>query len=58
MASPFYHRLHIVQLRVMAKLTGEPIFTEFADRWSLYQQSRMKRSWALVYKSVFKLCYY
>jgi heparosan-N-sulfate-glucuronate 5-epimerase len=57
-ASPFYHRLHIVQLRVMAKLTGEPIFTEFADRWSLYQQSRVKRSRALVYKSVFKLCYY
>jgi heparosan-N-sulfate-glucuronate 5-epimerase len=58
MASPFYHRLHIVQLRVMAKLTGEPIFTEFANRWSLYQQSRVKRSRALVYKSVFKLCYY
>jgi len=57
-ASPFYHRLHIVQLRVMAKLTGEPIFTEFANRWSLYQQSRMKRSRALVHKSVFKLCYY
>lgn len=58
MASPFYHRLHIVQLKVMAKLTGEPIFTEFANRWSLYQQSRMKRSRALVHKSVFKLCYY
>ena len=58
MASPFYHRLHIVQLKVMAKLTGEPIFTEFANRWSLYQQSRIKRSRALVYKSVFKLCYY
>jgi hypothetical protein len=58
MASPFYHRLHIVQLRVMAKLTGEQIFTDFANRWSLYQQSRMKRSRALVYKSVFKLCYY
>jgi hypothetical protein len=58
MASPFYHRLHIVQLRVMARLTGEPIFTEFANRWSLYQQSRIKRSRALVYKSVFKLCYY
>lgn len=58
MASPFYHRLHIVQLKVMAKLTGEPIFTEFANRWFLYQQSRMKRSRALVHKSVFKLCYY
>ena len=25
-ASPFYHRLHIVQLRVMAKLTGDEFF--------------------------------
>jgi len=58
LASPFYHRLHIVQLRVMAKLTGEPMFSEFAERWSRYQESRMKRSRALVYKSVFKLCYY
>lgn len=58
LASPFYHRLHIVQLRVMAKLTGEAIFSDFAERWSRYQESRMKRSRALVYKSVFKLCYY
>lgn len=58
MASPFYHRLHIVQLRVMAKLSGDSFFTEFADRWERYQQSRVKRSRALVYKSVFKLCYY
>ena len=58
LASPFYHRLHIVQLRVMAKLTGETIFSDFAERWSRYQGSRVKRSRALVYKSVFKLCYY
>ena len=58
MASPFYHRLHIVQLRVMAKLSGEGFFADFADRWERYQQSPVKRSRALVYKSVFKLCYY
>ena len=58
MASPFYHRLHIVQLRVMAKLSGDALFAEFADRWERYQQSRVKRSRALVYKGVFKLCYY
>ena len=58
MASPFYHRLHIVQLRVMAKLSGDGFFSEYADRWERYQQSRVKRSRALVYKSVFKLCYY
>jgi heparosan-N-sulfate-glucuronate 5-epimerase len=58
MASPFYHRLHIVQLRVMAKLTGDEFYREYAERWAGYMRSRMNRSRALVYKSVFKLCYY
>jgi heparosan-N-sulfate-glucuronate 5-epimerase len=57
-ASPFYHSLHIVQLRVMEKLTGERTFGAFADRWQSYQSSRIKRTSALVYKAVFKLFYY
>lgn len=57
-ASPFYHSLHIVQLRVMHKITGETIFATFADRWQSYAMSRLKRSRALAYKAVFKLCYY
>ncbi|HKN32662.1 MAG TPA: D-glucuronyl C5-epimerase family protein [Terriglobales bacterium] len=57
-ASPFYHRLHIVQLRVMHQLTGEKQFAEFADRWESYGRSRAKRTRALCYKSAFKLCYY
>src|SRR5271167_761549 len=32
-ASPFYHRLHVVQLRVMHRLTGDEIFARFADKW-------------------------
>jgi heparosan-N-sulfate-glucuronate 5-epimerase len=57
-ASPFYHQLHIVQLRIMHVLTGEAKFSEFADRWDRYRQSRSKRTRALCYKSAFKLCYY
>jgi hypothetical protein len=57
-ASPFYHQLHIVQLRVMHRLTGENQFARFADRWESYGRSRAKRTRALCYKSVFKLCYY
>jgi hypothetical protein len=57
-ASPFYHRLHVVQLRVMQRLTGESQFARFADRWESYGRSRAKRTRALCYKSVFKLCYY
>jgi heparosan-N-sulfate-glucuronate 5-epimerase len=57
-ASPFYHRLHIVQLRVMHKLTGDAIFAQYAELWAGYAQSQIKRTRALCYKSVFKLCYY
>jgi heparosan-N-sulfate-glucuronate 5-epimerase len=57
-ASPFYHALHIVQLRVMRKITGEQVFQEFADRWSAYQTSWFKRKRALGQKVVFKLLYY
>ena len=58
LASPFYHRLHIVQLRVMAILTGQNVFTEFADRWESYAQRRTNRTRALIEKSAFKLFYY
>src|SRR6266576_520003 len=57
-ASPFYHRLHIVQLRVMHSLTGNEVFQRYADRWESYAQNRAKRAAALCYKSAFKLCYY
>jgi len=57
-ASGFYHQLHIVQLRVMHRLTGEQTFAAVADRWERYTRSRTNRTRALCYKSVFKLCYY
>ena len=58
MASPFYHRLHIVQLRIMHQLTGLSFFAEYAELWESYERSRIKRIIALGYKSAFKLCYY
>lgn len=57
-ASPFYHRLHVVQLRVMYRLTGDEIFARYADKWESYARSRAKRARALCYKSAFKLGYY
>ncbi len=57
-ASPFYHQLHIVQLRALHRLTGEPTFARVADRWEMYAHSRLNRARALAYKSIFKLCYY
>jgi heparosan-N-sulfate-glucuronate 5-epimerase len=58
LASPFYHRLHIVQLRVMYRLTGDARFEEVADRWEGYAQNRSYRTRALIEKSVFKLLHY
>jgi len=57
-ASPFYHRLHIAQLRIMARLTGVSKFSEVADRWQHYRTRRSNRTRALLYKSAFKLCHY
>jgi heparosan-N-sulfate-glucuronate 5-epimerase len=58
LASGFYHRLHIVQLRVMHRLTGDKVFADYADRWESYARSRSRRTRALCYKGAFKLCYY
>jgi heparosan-N-sulfate-glucuronate 5-epimerase len=58
LASPFYHRLHIVQLRVMAHLTGESEFAKVADRWESYAHRRANRARAVIEKGVFKLLYY
>lgn len=58
LASPFYHRLHIAQLRVMYRLTGQIDFHHYAERWQRYAASRLKRTRALALKSAFKLCYY
>ncbi|NQT81553.1 hypothetical protein HQ563_00900 [bacterium] len=58
LASPFYQRLHIVQLSVMHRLTGEPVFAKFARRWELYRRSRTKRAVALGCRALFKLVHY
>ncbi|HZR56199.1 MAG TPA: D-glucuronyl C5-epimerase family protein [Terriglobales bacterium] len=58
LASPFYHQLHIVQLHVLHRITGEDIFQQYADKWERYAKSPSKRTRALCYKSAFKLCYY
>jgi heparosan-N-sulfate-glucuronate 5-epimerase len=57
-ASPFYHQLHVAQLRVMHRLTGDDVFSRIADRWETYARSRSKRTRALCYKGAFKLCNY
>jgi hypothetical protein len=57
-ASTFYHRLHIVQLQIMHRLTGDDTFARVADRWESYTRSGINRTRALAYKTTFKLLYY
>ena len=57
-ASPYYHHLHIVQLMILSRLTGQDAFRAFADRWQAYQTIGTNRLRALAWKSAFKLLYY
>lgn len=58
LASPFYHSLHIVQLKILYQITDEPIFKEYAEKWEKYKQNWLYRNFALIYKAIFKIFYY
>lgn len=49
-ANPFYHKLHICQLRVMHDLTGIEIFNIYANKFQQYQNKRTNRIIAFIYK--------
>jgi len=57
-ASPFYHSLHIVQLKIMHILTGDEIFKDYAEKFRIYQKNWFKRKLAFLYKVIFKLVYF
>jgi heparosan-N-sulfate-glucuronate 5-epimerase len=48
--SPFYHKLHIAQLKVMYDITGESIFLEYAEKWSAYNNNTLNRLSAFIVK--------
>jgi len=57
-ASPFYHKLHILQLRVLHRITQKDIFRVYSDRWNTYASNPLYFCAALIYKIFFKLAYY
>jgi heparosan-N-sulfate-glucuronate 5-epimerase len=57
-ASPFYHRLHIVQGLVLARLSGDPFFETMARRWHAYTGRAFHRGRAFLLKCLFKAFYY
>ncbi|MBP2663278.1 MAG: hypothetical protein H6Q71_1226, partial [Firmicutes bacterium] len=54
-ASPFYHRLHIAQLKVMYELFGCEIFLEYAEKWEKYQKNRLNSCKAFIKKAYQKI---
>lgn len=55
LASPFYHALHISQLRALHMLTQRPEFAATAERFERYADSPLDRSRALARKVAFRL---
>jgi len=58
LASFFYHSLHIVQLKILYKITNKSIFKQYANKWGKYKNNWLYKKLALVYKIIFKLFYY
>jgi hypothetical protein len=53
LAKPFYHRLHVTQMRVLGRLTGHAELAEIAERWQSYDD-RPRRARATVQKAAFR----
>ncbi len=58
LASPFYHRLHLVQLEVLFHLTQNPVFEDFLLCWQSYPKKPLHRYRAFMHKALFKLFYF
>lgn len=54
-SSPFYHKLHIAQLKVMYDLFGDEIYKEYALKWEAYQNSFWKKGRAVFKKAMQKI---
>jgi hypothetical protein len=54
LASPWYHVLHILQLTVLARLTGRAEFAFYANRFGDYGASRIRTAAAVAYKATFR----
>lgn len=53
--SPFYHSLHIAQLKVMGQLFGKNIFHIYADKWESYSSRKWNQYRAILKKGFQKL---
>lgn len=54
-ASPFYHQLHINQLKAMYEITSDEFYYNLAKKWTCYQESTIKKYFSISIKIVQKL---
>ncbi|MEK7543150.1 MAG: D-glucuronyl C5-epimerase family protein [Patescibacteria group bacterium] len=57
-ASPFYHKLHIVQLHATGIITHDQFFESYAKKFESYERNPIYRLISFIYKVVFKLVYF
>ena len=55
LASPYYHRLHVIQLHVLHRLTGQSVFREYAERWARLGRNPLGKARAVTEKVWFKV---
>ena len=53
--SPFYHNLHIAQLKALSLISDDPVFGEYYSKWKRYQKKPINRIRAFVIKAFQKL---
>ena len=54
-ASPFYHHLHIAQLKALYLLSEEEIFLEYANKWENEEKKSLYKNKAICVKAIQKL---
>ena len=54
-ASPFYHHLHVAQLRVLGDLFSNDVFCEYADMWEKYESNKFYKLRAFIKKAIQKI---
>jgi len=57
-SSHFYHKLHVVQLKILYILTGDIFFNDYAKKWEKYQNNLLFNYISSIYKVIFKIFYY
>ena len=54
-ASPFYHHLHIAQMKALALVTGKQVYAEYSAKWKIEENSSFKKFRAIAVKGFQKI---